>query len=152
MYLCSKENKPDETMILIIRIAGIPETGDKMNETLFRIRLRRKYSAVLLKETKETMSLLSEIRNFVAYGKIDAETLRLLIEKRSQSIDKKKKVNADTIIENMENKSLLQLGIKPFFRLHPPRKGIDSKVHFGKGKGVLGDNKEKINDLVRRML
>jgi len=28
----------------------------------------------------------------------------------------------------------------------------ESKKHFGVGKGVLGDNKEKINELVRRML
>ncbi|KKL95423.1 hypothetical protein LCGC14_1854700, partial [marine sediment metagenome] len=44
----------------------------------------------------------------------------------------------------------LKLNLKPFFRLHPPRKGIKSKLHFP--KGVLGDNKEKINDLVLRML
>jgi len=36
--------------------------------------------------------------------------------------------------------------------LHPPRKGIESKKHFGVGKGVLGDNKEKINELLERML
>jgi large subunit ribosomal protein L30 len=40
--------------------------------------------------------------------------------------------------------------IKPFFRLHPPRGGINSKEKFPKGS--LGDNQEKINELVRRML
>src|SRR3989339_283463 len=42
--------------------------------------------------------------------------------------------------------------LKPFFRLHPPIKGIESKKHFGVNKGVLGNNKDKINELVRRML
>jgi large subunit ribosomal protein L30 len=42
--------------------------------------------------------------------------------------------------------------LKPFFRLHPPRKGIESKKHFGVGKGVLGNNGDGINDLVLRML
>ncbi len=41
---------------------------------------------------------------------------------------------------------------KNFFRLHPPRRGIESKKHFGVGKGVLGDNGEKINELLVRML
>ena len=44
------------------------------------------------------------------------------------------------------------LGLKPFFRLHSPRGGINSKAHFPVRKGVLGDNKEKINELVKRML
>ena len=47
-------------------------------------------------------------------------------------------------------KSYWALDLKPFFRLHPPRGGIKSKIHFP--KGVLGNNKEKINDLVERML
>lgn len=138
-------------MIIVIRIAGIPESGDKMNETLFRLRLRRKYSAILLRESKETSLVLNNIRNFVAYGTIDPATLKTLIEKRGQSIDKKK-INSDTIVEGLAKKDLASLGLKPFFRLHPPRKGIDSKIHFGRKHGVLGDNKEKINDLVRRML
>jgi hypothetical protein len=40
--------------------------------------------------------------------------------------------------------------LKGFFRLHPPRKGIKSKLQYP--KGVLGDNKESINKLIERML
>ena len=138
-------------MILVIRIAGLVEIPPQPQEAMFRMRLRRKYSAVLIEPTKENMSLLETVRNFVAYGDINKETLKLLIEKRAQSIDKKK-INAETIIEQMNKKDLESLGVKPFFRLHPPRGGIDSKIHFPRKKGVLGDNKEKINDLVRRML
>ena len=54
---------------------------------------------------------------------------------------------ADLIIKN---KNINDLPIKPFFRLHPPRGGIKSREHFP--KGVLGNNKEKINDLIKRML
>ena len=55
------------------------------------------------------------------------------------------------IVEELEKgKKYEELNLKPFFRLHPPRKGIKSKLHFP--KGVLGDNKEKINELVKRML
>jgi hypothetical protein len=64
----------------------------------------------------------------------------------------KKKIDAEKIVAGLEKKTLSELGLKPFFRLHPPVKGIDSKIHFGRKKGVLGDNKDKINDLVRRML
>ena len=50
------------------------------------------------------------------------------------------------LIKQTEKKS------KTFFKLHPPRGGIDSKKHFGVDRGVLGDNKDKINDLIKRML
>jgi len=137
-------------MIVVIRISGLVEVPEKINETLFRIRLRRKYSTTLLTETEENLALLKKVRDYVAYGKIDSETLRLLIEKRAVFRDKKK--NPEEIISLLESKGLKAAGIKPFFRLHPPRGGIDSKIHFGKKKGVLGDNGLKINELIRRML
>jgi ribosomal protein L30/L7E len=116
-------------MILVIRIAGMVDINEDVAETLFRMRLRKKYTAVLLEDNEENKKLLRHIRNFVAYGKIDEATLKELIAKRG----------------NKKNKNKI-------FHLHPPRGGIDSKIHFGRKKGVLGDNSEKINDLVRRML
>ena len=72
--------------------------------------------------------------------------------RRGQPIDKKKKIKAEEIVSQLNKKDLSDLGLKPFFRLHPPRGGIESKKHFGVGKGVLGDNKKNINTLVKRML
>ena len=138
-------------MILVIRISGMVDVPKEIEENLFRMRLRRKYSAVLLHETPENLKLLQTVRNFVAFGKIDDKTLELLLEKRAQVTDGKK-IDVKKIIESLNKKDLSDLGVKPFFRLHPPRGGIDSKLHFSVRKGVLGDNKEKINDLVRRML
>ena len=138
-------------MIIVIRISGMVEIPKDVQETLFRMRLRRKYSAILLKDNEDTHKLLQKVRNFVAYGTIDEETLISLLEKRGQASDKKK-IDAKKVASELEKKDLEALNIKPFFRLHSPRGGIDSKVHFPIRKGVLGDNKEKINDLVRRML
>ena len=138
-------------MILVIRISGLVEVPNRIDETLFRMRLRRKYSAVLLQHTKENMKLLQTVRNFVAYGEISKETLKELIEKRGVSKDKKK-IDADKIIQELDRNTLDKSNLKPFFRLHPPRKGIDSKLHYGVKKGVLGDNNSTINELLGRML
>ena len=46
--------------------------------------------------------------------------------------------------------SQIYFKLKGFFRLHPPRKGINSKLQYP--KGVLGDNKKDINKLIERML
>lgn len=138
-------------MILVIRIAGLVELPSDTQETLFRIRLRRKYSAVLLKDTKETRQLLLKVRNFVAFGTISKEDIILLLENRGKA-QNKKSFDAKKIAEQLDKKSLSDLGIKPFFRLHPPIGGIDSRLHYPIKKGVLGDHKDKINELLRKML
>ncbi|MCK5149983.1 uL30 family ribosomal protein [Candidatus Pacearchaeota archaeon] len=119
-------------MICLIRIKGQVGLKKKVEETLYRLRLRRKYACVVLDPTKEQLGMIKSVRNFIAFGEISEETYKKLVEARGK--------------KDAEGK------LKPFFRLHPPRKGIESKKHFGVGKGVLGDNKEKINELVERML
>ena len=138
-------------MIAIIRITGLVEVPKAVNETLFRMRLRKKYTTVLMEPTPENMKLIESVRNLIAFGPITPETLKLLVEKRGQALGGKSKTfDVAKVIDGLGKKSLDELGVKPFFRLHPPRGGIKSKLHFP--KGVLGDNKEKINDLIRRML
>ncbi|PIN91524.1 50S ribosomal protein L30 [Candidatus Pacearchaeota archaeon CG10_big_fil_rev_8_21_14_0_10_31_9] len=137
-------------MIVVIRIAGMVNMNRPMEETLYRLRLRRKYSCVVVSESKEVMGMLKKVRNLVSYEKIDENTLKELINKRGQSENKKAKINTEGVIKYFhENKTLDGSGIKPFFRLHPPRGGINTKYHFP--KGVLGENKE-INKLILRML
>ena len=113
-------------MIVVIRIKGLVGIKKDIAETLNRLRLRKKYScSVFPKPTAVQLGMIKKIRDFVAFGEISEETLKKLKEKRK------------TKIEN-------------FFRLHPPRKGIKSKIHFP--KGVLGNNGKEINKLIERML
>ena len=114
-------------MIAVIRIRGQVGLKQKIVETFNRLKLRKKYSCIVIeKPTKEQIGMIEKVRNFVAYGEINEGTYKKLVEARGGKI-------------------------KNFFRLHPPRKGIDSKKHFGVDKGVLGDNREKINGLINKM-
>ena len=126
--------------IAIIRISGMVNINRNVEETLYRLRLRRKYSCVVLeKPTNEQIGMIKRIKDFVAYGEIDEATYKKLIEKRG-------KKDKDTLKGTSEK-------LKPFFRLHPPRGGIDSRKHFGETKkGVLGNNGNEINKLIERML
>ncbi len=112
--------------IATIRITGDVGLRKDVAETLYRLKLRRKYSCVVLENpSKEQLGMVKKVRDFVAYGDIDEKTYKKLVDKRKTKI-------------------------KDFFRLHPPRGGIKTKLHFP--KGVLGDHKEKINELIERML
>jgi len=119
-------------MICIIRIKGQVGLKKEIIETLNRLKLRKKFSCVVIEPTKEQMGMIKKVKDFVAFGEINDETYKKLVEIRGK--------------KDTEGK------LKPFFRLHPPRGGIDMKKHFGVNKGVLGNHKEKINDLVLRML
>jgi ribosomal protein L30/L7E len=112
-------------MIAVIRIQGQVNVKKDIKEAFKRLGLKTKYNCILLEPTKENLGMIKQLRDKIAYGEINEETLKQLKEKR-----KTKKDN--------------------FFRLHPPRGGIKSKLHFP--KGILGDNKDKINDLIKRML
>lgn len=142
-------------MIVVIRITGDVGLKSEIRETLNRLRLRKKYSCVVFENPTEVqLGMINKLKDFVAFGEIDNKTLKELIEKRGLLLDKKKtKPKMGEVVKGLkENKKSQDFNLKPFFRLHPPRKGIESKKHFGVGKGVLGNHGEKINDLVRRML
>lgn len=138
-------------MILIIRISGDVEIPEKIRKVFYRLCLRKKYSATLLPKTEVSLFIIKKIRNYVAYGTIEQSDLIELIQKRGIP-SSKAKIDAKLVAEFIFKKGMKNSGIKPFFRLHPPRKGIDSKLHFPIRKGVLGDNGSKINELLRRML
>lgn len=139
-------------MICLIRIRGRVGLDKKIRETFERLRLGKKYTCVVLvNPNKEQAGMIKKLRNFVALGNIKKDVFEIVIDKRGQKIDKKKKIDSKKIVEELEKgKTYESLNLKPFFRLHPPRGGANTKVHFP--KGVLGDNKEHINKLIERML
>ena len=113
-------------MIAAVRIAGEVGLRRDITETLNRLNLKGKYNCVVFENPiKEQIGMIDKVRDFTAFGEIDEETYKNLIDKRGGEG-------------------------KKFFRLHPPRKGIKSKVHFP--KGILGDNGKEINNLIGRML
>ena len=139
-------------MICAIRIRGMVGVNRDVEETLFRLRLRKKYACVVLPNpTKEQLGMVASSRNFIAYGEIDKQTFVKLLVARGKSTEKSKKFDPEKAAEKLiEGKTYEELSIKPFFSMHPPRKGIQSKIHYP--KGVLGNHGNKINELLERML
>ena len=121
--------KKGEKMMAIIRIAGQVKVSKDIAGTLSRLRLRKKYSCVVIEPTKDILGMLKKVKYYVAYGEIEKEVYDKLVKERGKKVDGK---------------------LKPFFSLHPPRKGIKSKLQYP--KGVLGNNKKDINKLIERML
>ena len=150
----NQEKIKNEKLLAVIRISGMVKVKKDIKETLNRLRLRRKYSCVLVNSNKNIEGMLEKVKFYTAYGEINKETLEKLIKEKAESVEgRKKPINVDEkkVAEDLINgMKLVDIGLKPFFRLHPPRKGIKSKLQYP--KGVLGDNKKDINKLIERML
>lgn len=146
------ENK----LICVIRIKGKVGLRKEVKETLKRLRLEKKYACIVFKGNAIELGMVNKVRDYVAFGEIDVKTFQELIKLRGRPLAETKnktdlKKNSQGIANGIaKGKSYKESGIKGFFRLHPPRKGINSKLHYP--KGVLGNHKENIKKLLERML
>ena len=133
-------------MIAIIRISGDVKIREDTRETFRRLGLTRKYSCIVLdKPTEVELGMIKEIKDFIAYGELDAETYKKLVEVRGKKFKKTKNSKFEK-----ENRRMV-------FRLHPPRGGINTKQHYSLEngnvkRGVLGNHGKKINELLEKML
>ncbi len=155
------------TKIAIIRISGQQGLVRKVKNTFKLLNLHKKNTCTIIDSSKDIKGMITVIKDHSTWGEIDKETLSLLIKKRGRlpgniCIDeaylkeKVKKGFDEVSSEFIEGKMKLKdiPGLKPFFRLSPPKKGYaqkGTKKPFSLG-GALGYRKEKINDLIQRML
>jgi len=152
-------------MFAVIRVRGSVGKRKDIKDTLKMLRLKKPNNCVIIPETKEHVGMLKKVKDLITWGKIDKKTLTKLIEKRSKiiggkTIDKEalKEItgfdNFDKFSEALiKGKTKLKdyKRIKPLFRLNPPRHGYKA-TRLPYPKGDLGNRKDKINELLERMI
>ena len=153
--------------IAIVQIRGTIGVSKTVKDTLRMLNLSRKNSCSIIDSNPQFIGMLTKVKDVSTWGEINLETLKILLEKRGRlpgniSLDEKyvkDKLNlsldqfAKELIDR--NKKVKDLpGLKPFFRLHPPRGGFEKggiKRPFSLG-GVLGYRKDRINSLIQKMI
>ena len=161
------------TMFLVIRVRGTTGVIQNIADTLDMLRLNRISHAVLIEENPSYEGMLQKAKDYITWGEIDAETVAAMIAKRGR-LPGNVKVTDEYVAENSDYNNIEELakalvdgkvkllvdgkvkladvGIKPVFRLHPPRKGYeDIRLSVQEG-GSLGYRGEEIKDLAKRML
>lgn len=152
-------------MYAVIRIRG--RTGIKKNleDTLDLLNLTRISHATVIPETPSYKGMLQKAKDYITWGEISEETYKKLLQERGR-LPGNKRVTDEYVKENTDYNSVEELavalfneettlkesGLKPIFRLNPPRKGYKSTkkpVHEG---GDLGYRSDKINELLERMI
>ena len=153
-------------MYAVIRIRGLKGVRPEIRSTMEKLQLDRKNHCVLVPEKADIRGMLEKARDYVAYGNVKEETLIKLVEKRGRGkgdvlitpaflkehqMDSAKGV-VDALVKG--TKTLLQMGIKPVFRLNAPRKGFGKKgIKQSAGlKGPLGFHAEGMDKMLVQMM
>lgn len=152
-------------MYTAVRIRSTVNTRPEIKDTLKMLRLNRVNHCVVLAETPQNRGMILKVKDYVAWGDISLETLGRLLHKRGE-LEGGVKLSDEYVKAHSSYESIDDLaqaiftgeimlkdlpGLKPLFRLHPPRKGhrgIKKTVSEG---GELGYHGDGINDLLIKM-
>jgi len=111
-------------MIVVVRIAGRVKQKKKDIETMNRLKIRKKFSAVLVdRKDRVRMGMVNAVDKCVAYGPVSEDLIKKMDSRKKEDV----------------------------YFLHPPRGGFKKSSKVAAPKGILGDNKD-IAKLVERML
>ncbi len=114
--------------LAVIRIRGPVHVKGDIEDTMQMLNLKKKFNCMIVEDTPSNKGMINKIRSFTTWGEINDETLKLLEAKKKKG--------------------------KKAIALHPPIGGFEHKgikIPFTLG-GVLGNRKDKINELLKRML
>ncbi len=151
---------------LVIRIRGTIKASQEEIDTLRMLNLPRSNYAVFVPKTPSFEGMLNKVAHYVTWGEPTLETIKKLI--KHAEFNGRIKLSNENIsklgyssLEDLAEKilrgevtlnKLRDKGLKPYLRLHPPKKGFRRtiKKSFQSG-GEYGYRGEKINELAIRM-
>lgn len=120
--------------IAIILLRGRIGTHHAVKHTLDLLNIKKKHVCVLVEDNDVNRGMIKKVKDYVTWGIIDEETKKELQEKRGKKDEKG--------------------NFKSYYNLNPPKGGFEkkgTKQPFNLG-GALGNRKEKINELIKKML
>jgi large subunit ribosomal protein L30 len=140
-------------------------TKPDIKDTLKLLRLNQINHCVVVPDTPTYRGMIQKVKDYVAYGPINGETLALILENRGRLVGGDR-LTDEYVAKNSAYKTIREFaeavasgnakladlpGLNPVFRMHPPRKGhAGIKRTFQQG-GALGNNGEEIATLVKKM-
>jgi len=150
-------------MFAIVRLRGEVNLRPEVKDTLAMLRIHRVNHCVVVNEDLHYRGMIQKVKDYVAWGKIDDDTLALLLEKRGR-LPGNRRLTEQFLKENTTYRSfkelasainsgtasLKDLGIKPIFRLHPARKGLKTTKKTAQQGGDIGFRQD-LADLIKKM-
>ena len=160
--------EPTEHYLVAVRLDGLPNVRAREESTLNTLRMKRRFSAVILPDTVSFRGMLQRVKDHVTWSEAKGEDLGLLLSNRARTtqglgitdsyVEEKTKLSGvrDLLSALQSGRlklhELWQIGVKPVFRLHPPRGGFmrSSKRPYA-DRGELGYRKDGLHDILTKM-
>jgi len=133
----------EEKYFAVIRIRGGTKYNPKVRDTFRMLNLNNQHNMVFVPVTSNYIGMLRVVKDYVTWGEVSPEIMQKF--KSTNKTD-----------NNLDNKP----GSKPvgsnkkIFRLKPPKGGYERKgikISYTAG-GALGYRKDKINELITKMM
>ena len=152
-------------LLLVLNLRGKIDSTDAVRQALAELKAERKFTATVVADDAPTVGMLKACKDYVAWAPLDSKLLANLLKARGM-VSESKKLDQDALkalgfkkYEDYADKIMkdgvrlsAQKGIRPFFRLSPPRGGYRlSSRRQASEKGILGNN-PKLAELVGRMV
>ena len=150
--------------IAVVRVRGQVRTNRRIEDALRMLRLSRVNYCAIIDDRDSYNGTLKKVKDYVTWGYVSDDEIALILKKRGELAGGKRLTDA-YIKENTKFKSIDSFvksfinfeaelddisKLKPFFMLHPPRKGHGGiKRSFVEG-GALG-RRDNMKDLLYRM-
>ncbi len=150
----------------VIVIRGTINSKKGVADTLAMLNLHKKQHCTVIPDTPAYRGMLQKVKDYVTWGEVSPKFLaRLILEKGR--LEGNVPVTEDYIKENTKYTSALAFanavvkgeekltgipGMKPVFRLPPPKQGFKSVKRPFADKGDLGYRGKEIEKLLEKML
>jgi large subunit ribosomal protein L30 len=152
-------------MYAVVQVRGLVKTRREIIDTLEMLRLHHINHCVIVPDTPEYLGMIRKVKDFVAYGEVDAAVLETILSTRGRLIGNRPLTDeyvkshspyptiADYALALSRGEATLRdiPGLKPVIRLHPPRKGYRTLKRTYQQGGALGYYGSEINTLLYRM-
>lgn len=138
--------------LAVVRVRGRAGVRKEVEDTLRMLRLTRVNHCTLIDDRKQYLGMLEKVKDYVTWGEVDAEAVERLLKLRGE-LQGGGKLSDGYLQKNTRFKSIEAFarefvahraelkdipGLKPFFRLHPPRKGYGGIKRSVREGGALG--------------
>ncbi|TMI29952.1 50S ribosomal protein L30 [Candidatus Bathyarchaeota archaeon] len=156
--------------VLAVRLRGTVGDAPDVEKTMESLMLQHVFRARLLKSDASTAGMLRSVKALLAWGEPSPAVVEHLLEKRAErdggprGLDDafvKSRFGKESVADLAKSvvagevalSDLWRAGLKPRFRLHPPRGGFrrSTRRAFTDG-GELGYRGDAINSLALRMI
>ncbi len=151
--------------MLVLNIHGSINSSGPVRKALEELKVVRKFTATVVSDDAPTVGMLKLCKDYVAWAPVEADLLATLLKERgmvttTKGLDpatlkklgyKKHEDLAAKMLKEQIRLSAVE-GIKPFFRLAPPKGGFKQSMRRqSTERGLLGSN-PKLAEIIRRMV